>query len=463
MRILSTYLILLAILFAACGGSGDPLPITPDPEVEVKWEISPESIQLSSDGETKNIIIEANGNWTVSSDQQWITLTPNNGGNGQTVLKVTAEKNRVDESRKAELKFVSGEYSHRYNVIQHEGELVVEWNITPHIADFVFQGETRKIYVTSNADWQLTTNQSWVTFNIDNGYKGTTAIEATATANTEDKNRIAEVTFVSGDFSKQYFINQEADKDEDYVPSGYSLVWEEEFNADKLSGGKPALPDNEKWFYETAEPGWVNNELQTYIEGFIGTDTTAAIYDGTLKIKAIPRGERIYSARINTIEAWTYGYFEARLRVPGGKGTWPAFWMMPKNFTAWPLDGEIDIMEYVGYDPNVVHSSIHTQSYYHSIGTQKTGTKEIENAEIEFHVYAVEWTADYIKGFVDGEEFFRFDNDGTGNKHTWPFNAPFYLKLNLAWGGDWGAAQGLDETALPATYEVDYVRVYQKE
>jgi beta-glucanase (GH16 family) len=119
-------------------------------------------------------------------------------------------------------------------------------------------------------------------------------------------------------------------------------------------------------------------------------------------------------------------------------------------------------MEYVGYDPNFVHSSVHTQSYYHTIGTQKTAKKEISNAETEFHIYAVEWTKDYIKGFVDGVEYFRFDNDGTGNKHTWPFDAPFYLKLNLAWGGDWGAAQGIDESALPATYEIDYVRVYQK-
>lgn len=459
---MNSILIAIAILLAACGVSDEPLPTTPDDKVEVKWEISPKSTILSSEGESKNIIVEANGNWTVSSDQQWITLSPNSGGNGQTGLNVTAEKNTSGEIREAELTFVSGEYSHKYGVMQEAGELVVEWSITPHISDFQFEGESKKIYVTSNADWQLTANQPWVTFNIDNGNKGTTVIKATATANDGDKNRIAEVTFASGDFTKQYFINQEADKDEDYIPSGYSLVWEEEFDANSLNDGKPALPNNDKWFYETAEPGWVNNELQTYIEGFVGTDTVAAIYDGTLKIKAIPRGDRVYSARINTIEAWTYGYFEARLRVPGGKGTWPAFWMMPKNYTAWPLDGEIDIMEYVGFDPNVVHSSIHTQSYYHSIGTQKTATKEIENAEIEFHVYAVEWTADYIKGFVDGEEYFRFDNDGTGNKHTWPFDAPFYLKLNLAWGGDWGAAQGLDESALPATYEIDYVRVYQK-
>ena len=462
MRIMGTILITLAILFAGCGESDDSPTITPDPEEEIKWQISPASTRLSSGGDTESIIVEANGNWSVASDQPWCNIDPGSGGNGQTVVKITATKNSTEEARSAELTFISGKYNHKYNVVQDAGELIVEWTVEPYISDISFEGGTKSISVNSNADWELTANQSWITLSSDNGSKGETVVKITATANTDVKNRIAELKFVSGNFSKTHFVNQEADKNENYVPEEYSMVWNEEFDVERQSDGKPSLPDTDKWFYETAEPGWVNNELQTYIEGYTGTDTVAAIHDGTLKIKAIPVDDRIYSARINSIEAWTYGYFEARLRVPGGKGTWPAFWMMPKNFTAWPLDGEIDIMEYVGYDPNVVHSSIHTQSYYHSIGTQKTGTKKIENAEIEFHVYAVEWTAEYIKGFVDGVEYFRFDNDGTGNKHTWPFNAPFYLKLNLAWGGDWGAAQGIDESALPATYEIDYVRVYQK-
>jgi beta-glucanase (GH16 family) len=165
---------------------------------------------------------------------------------------------------------------------------------------------------------------------------------------------------------------------------------------------------------------------------------------------------------MNTAQSWTYGYFEARLILPKGKGTWPAFWMLPKDFKNWPDDGEIDIMEEVGYDPNNVSSSIHCKAYYHSIGTQKTAVKRVPTAQTDFHVYAVEWTADYIYGFVDGVRYFTFVNDKKGNKDTWPFNAPFYLKLNLAWGGDWGGAQGVDESILPAVYEVDYVRVYQK-
>jgi beta-glucanase (GH16 family) len=120
-------------------------------------------------------------------------------------------------------------------------------------------------------------------------------------------------------------------------------------------------------------------------------------------------------------------------------------------------------MEEVGYRPNWVSSSIHCKAYYHSIGTQKTAETYISTAESEFHVYAVEWTANYIKGYADGEAYFEFDNDHQNNYDTWPFDNPFYLKLNLAWGGNWGGAEGVDESVLPAVYEIDYVRVFQKD
>ncbi len=365
---------MLFILLTACSGTSEPIPGTPPPGREVKWTISPATVTLGPRGESRSVIVEANGNWVVESDQSWLTASPSQGGNGQTSLKVTATGNPHEEPRAARLTFSSGEYSHPYTVTQ-QGAVI-----------------------------------------------------------------------------------------ENHVPDGYTLVWQEEFDADRSIDGKPALPDPEKWWFEDMPKGAVNNELQTYPDkGFRGTDTVTAIHDGTLKIIARKSGNDIISARINTIEAWTYGYFEARLRVPGGRGTWPAFWMMPENFQHWPLDGEIDIMEYGGHQPNVVPSTVHTESYNHMIGTQKGASITIQNAETEFHIYAVEWTADYIKGFVDGEEYFHFDNDGEGNKETWPFNVPFYLKLNLAWGGDWGGADdGVDETKLPATYEIDYVRVYQK-
>lgn len=248
------------------------------------------------------------------------------------------------------------------------------------------------------------------------------------------------------------------------TPAGYSLVWQDEFNDARLTGGKPAMPETAtRWYYETGNHGWGNNEIQNYIPGVMSKDTCAFISDGTLKIVAKKVRNEVFSARLNTLQSWTYGYFEARLKLPQGKGTWPAFWMMPKNGTAWPDDGEIDIMEEVGYDPNVVISTIHCKAYNHTIGTQKSGERLIPTAQTDFHVYAVEWTPQYIKGFVDGECYFTFTNDGKGDKSTWPFNAPFYVKLNLAWGGNWGGAQGIDESKLPATYEIDYVRIFQKQ
>lgn len=265
-----------------------------------------------------------------------------------------------------------------------------------------------------------------------------------------------------GKMSPQSQNKQESVFSDYFVLLGYKLIFQDEFNDSRSSNGKPVLPNTDKWWYENLPKGAVNNELQTYVSGVSGTDTVAAISDGTLKIIARKKGTDIISARINTKESWQYGYFEARLRMPSGRGTWPAFWMLPKDFKHWPLDGEIDIMEYVGYDPNVVHCTVHTQKYNHSIGTQVGKSITVANAETEFHVYAVEWTADYIRGFVDGKQYFEFLNDKKGDVTTWPFDKPFYLKLNLAWGGDWGGAKGVDETKLPATYEIDYVRVYQK-
>ncbi|MGI6073757.1 MAG: family 16 glycosylhydrolase [Fermentimonas sp.] len=463
-RVLASISIMFFVMIA-CGSKDESITIPEEPKVDVKWEISPKETIFSSLGETKKIIVGANASWTAESDQKWVKLNPSSGKNGQTSVELIAEKSNTDERRVATITFKSekGDYSHTYQLVQEAGELIVEWSFEPVISDFKYEGETKEIVLNTNGNWEVSYNADWLTLSKKNGSKGRTVIEATATTNNSGKNRIAELNFVSGDYSKIYYVNQETDIDENYVPAGYNLVWSEEFNADRMDGGKPALPDSNKWWYEIAEAGWVNHEKQTYIDnGFIGEDTTAAIYDGTLKIRAIPREDKIYSSRMNTTNSWTYGYFEARLRVPGGKGTWPAFWMMPKNYTSWPMDGEIDIMEYVGYDPNNVHVSIHTEKYNHVKGTQKTGTKVIENAEIQFHIYGLEWTAEYIKGFVDGEEIFSFENDGKKDKETWPFDAPFYLKLNLAWGGDWGGAQGIDETALPATYEIDYVRVYKK-
>lgn len=240
----------------------------------------------------------------------------------------------------------------------------------------------------------------------------------------------------------------------------YTLVWNDEF--DYGVSGRKVLPRQDKWRYETGKHGWGNNELQNYVAGFAGDDTCVFVSDGVLKIVAQRHGDEVISARINSTGSWVYGYFEARLKLPQGKGVWPAFWMLPVDMKMWPDDGEIDIMEEVGFRPGWISSSVHCKAYNHVINTQKTAEKFIASAESDFHVYAVEWTPDYIHAYVDGERYFEFANDNQGNKDTWTFNVPFYLKLNLAWGGNWGGAQGVDESKLPATYEIDYVRVFRK-
>ncbi len=237
---------------------------------------------------------------------------------------------------------------------------------------------------------------------------------------------------------------------------GYKLVWSDEFKGKEL--------DLDKWTYQEARAGWVNRELQTYVAGQSPQGRKVVeLKDGVLHITAFQEGDKVYSGRIygNRKEGFLYGYVEARIKLPKGRGTWPAWWMMPIK-GRWPVDGEIDIMEEVGYDPDVIVSSIHCAAYNHPAKTQKTNRMKCEGAEGEFHVYALEWTEDYIKTFVDGKELFYFANDGKGDHKTWPFHTPFYPILNVAWGGNWGGSKGIDESALPVTMEVDYVRIWQK-
>jgi hypothetical protein len=322
-----------------------------------------------------------------------------------------------------------------------------------------YQKHSVALSVTASDGWDVSVDQNWCSLSVSGGLKGTTSVVITISANSGTTARTATILVKSGTTRKNITVTQgfqKVDIDPTIVtPAGYTLVWHDDFNDARLTGGKPALPSSE-WWYETGNSGWGNNELQNYIAGHSGTDTCAMISDGTLKIKAKKVGSEVYSVRMNTNKSWKYGYFEARMKLPTGKGTWPAFWMMPKNFTAWPDDGEIDIMEEVGYNPNYVSSSIHVKS------TDKTLQKFLDGAQTGFHTYACEWTDKYIKTYVDGVLLFTYTNDGTG-KDSWPFDAAFYLKLNLAWGGNWGGAKGVDETILPATFEVDYVRVFQKQ
>jgi beta-glucanase (GH16 family) len=223
----------------------------------------------------------------------------------------------------------------------------------------------------------------------------------------------------------------------------------------------PGSPDPAKWGYNL---GYVANDEKQYYTSRSENVRTEA---GSLVIEARKEAYQGYaytSARIHTRGRFEllYGRVEVRARLPTGRGTWTAIWILGTNHTqvGWPACGEIDIMENVGFDPLRIHASVHTADYNHTIGTQKTASVTIGSPWEDFHLYAMEWYPDRIEVFVDGQKYFTFRNDSSGSR-TWPFDKSHYLILNLAIGGSWGGQQGIDDTQFPKRYLVDYVRVYR--
>ncbi len=240
----------------------------------------------------------------------------------------------------------------------------------------------------------------------------------------------------------------------------WQLVWSDEFDY-------IGLPEASKWNYDVGGHGWGNQELQYYTERRLDN---ARVQDGKLIIEARRenwQSMEYTSARLITKGKgdWTHGRFEISAKLPSGRGTWPAIWMLPTQWTygngSWPDNGEIDIMEHVGFDPGWVHGSVHTKLYYWQINTQKTAKIQIADAPRAFHVYALEWSAEKIEVYVDSTKYFTFANEGKGWQ-AWPFDKQFHLLLNIAVGGAWGGAQGVDPSIFPQRMEVEYVRVYKK-
>ena len=232
--------------------------------------------------------------------------------------------------------------------------------------------------------------------------------------------------------------------------------WSEEFNY-------KGLPDNTKWKYETGGSGWGNNELEYYTKSL----QNASVAKGKLIITARKEniGKKSYSsARLVSVNGGSllYGRVEVKAKLPSGRGTWPAIWLLPDQNTygGWPKSGEIDVMEMVGYDPNNVHFTVHTELYNGAMGTQKGNSKLIPTSGTSFHKYRMDWTPDAIKGYYDDQLIFTYLNDGKGSP-SWPFNQKFHLLLNLAVGGNWGGIKGVDDNAFPTAMQVDYVRFYK--
>jgi beta-glucanase (GH16 family) len=238
---------------------------------------------------------------------------------------------------------------------------------------------------------------------------------------------------------------------------GYQLLWADEFEAEHY--------DYSIWTPHRVGAGYINNELQCY------TGNTSNIFnrDGNLVLKLIKEssGNCTYtSGKLWTVENkfFLYGLVEARFRLPEGVGTWPAIWMMPKYSTygAWPRSGEIDIFEWVGFDPYNLYGSALMAGRESGEHTER-GIGDLRGSEYEFHTIAFEWTPEYMKWFLDGKLFNDYyKSESNGETRLWPFDQEFYLILNLAYGGEWGGQRGIDDRNLPQEFLIDYVRVYQK-
>lgn len=248
-------------------------------------------------------------------------------------------------------------------------------------------------------------------------------------------------------------------KTDDY---GYNdkleLSWSDEFDGSVINA------DN--WTFETGATGWGNNELQNYTDG-----ENASIRDGKLIItaKRITDREKVRKGDFTSTRMITkdkqeflYGRVEMKAKMPAGKGLWAAFWMLGANFpdTMWPYCGEIDIMEYVGYDKDVQNVAMHNGSSYANTRYKKKVT--LENMETEFHIYGIIWDKYSVKFYIDdvNNVIYTYKPEEY-NSSTWPYGKPHFILLNLAVGGNWGGKKGIDLDIFPAEYIVDYVRVYQ--
>ncbi|MDO6694137.1 family 16 glycosylhydrolase [Aliiglaciecola sp. 3_MG-2023] len=255
----------------------------------------------------------------------------------------------------------------------------------------------------------------------------------------------------------------------------WQLTWSDEFD---YSGA----PDEQKWNYDIWPARKVNDEDQTYTK----RPENVRVEDGVLIIEAHQEkfaNAEYTSGRIHSKGKgdFLYGKAEIRARIPAGQGTWPAIWMLPSDAfkyattcrsdsewqgnhecDAWPNSGEIDIMEYVGYDPHNIHGTVHNKAYYWVNWEQRKASVDVgSEVNEQFQVYSMEWGPEHILIAYNGTPYFYYANQGEGWQ-AWPFDHPYHIILNLAIGGGWGRAGGpIDDSIFPVKMEVDYVRIYQ--
>lgn len=246
------------------------------------------------------------------------------------------------------------------------------------------------------------------------------------------------------------------------LAGSYEVVFRDEFDY-------CGMPDPEKWTYDegTGRNGWGNGEAQYY------TSSGNAWVDGECLVIEARKEQRdaaeYTSAKLITkgLHEWKEGIVEVRAKLPVGKGTWSAIWLLPedKRYGGWVDSGEIDLVEYVGCERGIVYTSLHTHENNSSKKNPITESLDLEEEDEDFHIYVLEWTQDVIIVYVDNEELLRYKRPEASPEEawkTWPFDLPFYLIMNVAVGGSWGGYMGIDDDCFPQRMMVDYVRVYQE-
>jgi beta-glucanase (GH16 family) len=240
-------------------------------------------------------------------------------------------------------------------------------------------------------------------------------------------------------------------------PADIVLVWSDEFDT-------PFSEDSQ------VDPGtWTARDGPGFrSEQYTSNTANVRVADGRLLLEARYDAEQdpLYTSGLihtHNKRHWTYGRIDVRAKLPIGRGTWPAIWMLPteEHYGGWPGSGEIDIMEHFGEGPTTVFGTVHTKAFnWRNTPPNGHGSSiVVSTAETEFHIYTVEWSPDRIDFYVDNDKFHTFPNQ-SGNWEQWPFDRPFYLLLNVTVGG---TEAGIDNEAFPATMEIDYVRLYKKD
>jgi beta-glucanase (GH16 family) len=235
---------------------------------------------------------------------------------------------------------------------------------------------------------------------------------------------------------------------------GWNIVWHDEFDGPQL--------DRTSWTFDRGGSGWGNQELQAYTD----LPQNVRVENGMLVIEAREEPELVgarnhSSARIKTqgLHSWQYGRIEARIKLPYGQGIWPAFWMLGDNMRGWPASGEIDILEFIGREPDRIYATVHAPGYSGGDGVGSHLLVPAESLRNDFHVYAVEWEENEIRWYFDDQQYFKLTPADVPDE--WIFDHPFFIILNLAVGGRWPGYPD-ETTVFPQFLYVDHVRVYQK-